>query len=468
MTNQLLDDILKIKLGGCIVKQMRMEYMDNITATFRNGKLIDTIGNKILSGRTILKQGKVVDPKNDIEGIKDIAIIGDEIVEVADNIKEEKGDILIDCSNLLVVPGLIDMHLHLHDLFEVTSDPIFRGVADGITMGLSPGAGNTFIAPGLMAAEVDRGLPMNVGVYIGASNVLSTMATTDELVKFFKGELDPEIASTKMTRNAFSNTTGTLCVGIKDHMGHFLLSDEDLESIYTICTEAKMMFMSHTQDPNRAEHVVSLGKGRQVHLGHADFSGCGTHGDPVESIQAILELMKKPGVTAEFVTTQLRPGRGSRECMYVPKKAHQISLDAVHNGDVKILISDGSNDATLKGAGDTRDDIPCLLELVEQEVLSLKDSIATMTWNVAELFGEVTGRSFWHEKIGHLGVGALANITCIDELDKLATYTIVNGKIAGFENRAVRRAFDAGSLVTSYGMIKNSGIGDLPMFTYKE
>lgn len=211
------------------MKQLKMKYLD-IVPTYRNGKLIDPFANKKLSGRTILKQGKVVDPKNDIEDVKDIAIIGDTIVEVADEIKPEKGDIIIDCSNLPVVPGLIDMHLHLHDLFEVTTDPIFRGVADGVTMGLSPGASNSFAAPVLMGVEVDRGLPMNVGVYLGAANVLSTMATTEELVKYFKGELDEEIASTKLTRNAFSYTMGHLCVGIKDHMGHFLLSDEDFDA----------------------------------------------------------------------------------------------------------------------------------------------------------------------------------------------------------------------------------------------
>lgn len=442
-----------------------MNYMNNI-ASFKNGQIMDTIANKNLSGRTILKEGKVVDPKNNIENIKDIGIIGDTIVEISDKIKPEKGDIIINCSNLLVVPGLIDMHLHLHDLFEITTNPIFRGVADGITMGLSPGGGNTLMAPGLIGAEVDRGLPMNVGVYLGASNVLSTMATTEELISFFKGELDAHTAFTKISRDSFTNTTGQLCVGIKEHASHFLLSDEDLESIFDICTNAKLMFMSHTQDPHRAEHLVSLGVGRQIHLGHADFSGCGTHGDPLESIQNILSLIKRPGVTAEFVTTILRPGRGSRESMYIPKRSQQLSLDAVHNGDVKILVSDGSNDATLKGGGDTRDNIPCLIELANEGILSLKDSIATMTWNVAKHFGDVTGQSYWYEKIGHLGVGALANITCIDELDKLATYTIVNGKIAGFENRAIRRAYDAGRLVTSYGLIKNTGIGDIPMFKY--
>ena len=57
------------------------------------------------------------------------------------------------------------MHLHLGDLFEVSTDPMYGAVANGVTMGLSPGAGNTFMAPALLGAEVDRGLPVNIGVY---------------------------------------------------------------------------------------------------------------------------------------------------------------------------------------------------------------------------------------------------------------------------------------------------------------
>ena len=91
--------------------------------------------------------------------------------------------------SLIVAPGLIDMHIHLGDLFEVSTQPIFESVANGTTLGLSPGAGNTYMAPSLLGAEVDRGVPMNVGLYLGAASVLGTMASTEELIAFFKGDV---------------------------------------------------------------------------------------------------------------------------------------------------------------------------------------------------------------------------------------------------------------------------------------
>ena len=106
---------------------------------------------------------------------------------------------VINCEGLLVTPGIVDMHLHLGDLFEVGTDPMYGAVANGVTMGLSPGAGNTFMAPALLGAEVDRGLPVNIGVYQGAASVLSTMLSVEELIKLYKGELDEETASSRMT-----------------------------------------------------------------------------------------------------------------------------------------------------------------------------------------------------------------------------------------------------------------------------
>ena len=48
--------------------------------------------------------------------------------------------------------------------------------------------------------------------------------SVDELIRMFKGEIDADTLSTKMTRNGITNTTAALTVGIKDHMGHFIMS----------------------------------------------------------------------------------------------------------------------------------------------------------------------------------------------------------------------------------------------------
>lgn len=445
----------------------KVGMLKDVLASVKEGQLSDPDKALDKTGRIILKNGFVVDPKNGVEEVLDIAILGDEIAEIGKDIYVEKGDMVINCEGLLVVPGLLDMHLHLGDLFEVSTDPIYGAAADGVTMALSPGAGNTFMAPSLLGAEVDRGVPINIGLYQGAASVLSTMLSVEELIKLYKGELEEEIASSKMSRNAITNTTAPLVVGIKDHMGHFIMSDENIDKIFEITSQAKLIYMTHTQDPDHALRLVELSKGRPIHLGHATAAGCGTHKEAVESMKVIIDLCKKENVTGEFVTTMLREGGGSREGLIMPKKSQELAYEALEKGIVDVLISDGQNDATMKGFGDTRDNIPVILELAEMGVLSLSNSIATMTSNPARLIAERTGNNWWIEKVGHLGKGALANVTVINSNVKSAAYTIVNGEIVGFESRAVRRGSGAGGFVSKFGMVKRIGVGDLVMFSYR-
>ncbi len=447
-------------------KKMSSGVLGRVIARVEDGQLQEPGKAFEIGPRMILKNGRVVDPANNIDKVMDVAIHQDRIVEVAEDIKPEKGERVIDVENLIVAPGLIDMHIHLGDLFEVSTQPIFESVANGTTLGLSPGAGNTYMAPSLLGAEVDRGVPMNVGLYLGAASVLGTMASTEELIAFFKGELDEEVGFSKISRNAITLKTGNLVVGIKDHMGHYLQSDENIDRCFEITDKAKLVFMSHTQDPDHAERMVGLSKGRSIHLGHSNAAGCGTHGDAKESMERIVELIKKDNVTGEFVTAMLRPGQGTREGLLMPKDAQEVAYQALRDGVVDVLISDGQGDATMKGFADSRENIPCLMELADMGILTLSQSIATMTCNPARLLAKQTQQEWWTKEVGHLGVGARANITVIDPLDKLATITIVNGVIAGFEDRCVRGANGVGMWVCKYGMLERTGVGDLAMYGY--
>lgn len=61
----------------------------------------------------ILKGGRVIDPRNQIDDILDVAISEGKIAMVAENIREEEGLKVIDVGGLYVVPGLIDPHTHV-------------------------------------------------------------------------------------------------------------------------------------------------------------------------------------------------------------------------------------------------------------------------------------------------------------------------------------------------------------------
>ena len=61
----------------------------------------------------LIKNGHVFDPKNNIDGIMDVAITDSKITEVAPKILNENAKQIIDATGLYVCPGLIDIHTHV-------------------------------------------------------------------------------------------------------------------------------------------------------------------------------------------------------------------------------------------------------------------------------------------------------------------------------------------------------------------
>ena len=62
----------------------------------------------------VLKGGHVIDPRNNIDAVMDVAIDDGRIVEVAPSVSTEQAFQVIDVSGLYVTPGLIDLHGHVY------------------------------------------------------------------------------------------------------------------------------------------------------------------------------------------------------------------------------------------------------------------------------------------------------------------------------------------------------------------
>lgn len=60
----------------------------------------------------LIKDGHVIDPRNGIDAVLDVAIRGDSIVRVAANIDSKLASQVIQAKGLYVMPGLIDIHSH--------------------------------------------------------------------------------------------------------------------------------------------------------------------------------------------------------------------------------------------------------------------------------------------------------------------------------------------------------------------
>jgi len=60
----------------------------------------------------VIKDGHVIDPKNNIDDVMDVAISNGKIVQVAKNIDPKKAVQVVNAKGFYVTPGLIDIHSH--------------------------------------------------------------------------------------------------------------------------------------------------------------------------------------------------------------------------------------------------------------------------------------------------------------------------------------------------------------------
>lgn len=86
--------------------------------------------------KILIKGGHLVDPKNKLDGVSDVLVEKGLVKKVAPSI-EEKADLTLDAKGKYVVPGLIDMHVHLrqpgHEYKETIETGLRAAVKGGFT-----------------------------------------------------------------------------------------------------------------------------------------------------------------------------------------------------------------------------------------------------------------------------------------------------------------------------------------------
>ena len=60
----------------------------------------------------VIKDGHVIDPKNNIDGVMDVAISDGKIAMVAKNIDAKQGVQVVNAKGMYIIPGIIDIHSH--------------------------------------------------------------------------------------------------------------------------------------------------------------------------------------------------------------------------------------------------------------------------------------------------------------------------------------------------------------------
>ncbi|MBI2831552.1 MAG: amidohydrolase/deacetylase family metallohydrolase [Chloroflexi bacterium] len=82
----------------------------------------------------LLKNGRVIDPSQDINGVMDVALTGNKIAALAPKIEASQAKRIVNVPGKIVAPGLIDDHVHcFHTLLPGKATPDGAGVHRGAT-----------------------------------------------------------------------------------------------------------------------------------------------------------------------------------------------------------------------------------------------------------------------------------------------------------------------------------------------
>jgi hypothetical protein len=428
----------------------------------------------------LIAGGWVVDPANGVNGPRDVLVRGSMVEVVAPSLDRSDARQTIDAHGCLVVPGLVDTHVHLCPPFGGPQGHRMLARA-GVTTTLDMAGDGDRIVNGL----ISDGAGLTVAyVYplIPGETVSDRDPCRDELLR------------------ARDVSLRTAALGLKVLGGHFPLTPEATAEVIRVTAEARCWCAVHAgttatgSDIDGLEELVDLAAGRPLHIAHINSYCRGQRtGDPLlEASRAIAALLRAPQARSESYlatinganatiadgvpksnvvktclrsggfaataqgmadaigagwagihglqdgeTVLLAPEDGIREYeaqqtnvgvsfpVNPPGAAIGVAL-AKHDGEfvVTALSTDGGaipRNTTLKQG----------LALVDFGALSLDDLVRKACSEPARMLG--LGRK------GHLGPGADADIAVVDQATRTPTWVIAQGDVIVREGEVVGR-----------------------------
>ena len=105
----------------------------------------------------LIQGGKVLDPSQNLEAVRDVAITGGRIARVEANIPAAQARQVINARGKIVTPGLIDIHTHVFPYvgpYGIEADPYC--VRRGVTTVIDAGTSGAFTFPAFRRYNIER------------------------------------------------------------------------------------------------------------------------------------------------------------------------------------------------------------------------------------------------------------------------------------------------------------------------
>ena len=335
----------------------------------------------------LLRGGHLIDPKNKINAVRDLAIVDGKVAAVAERIDPAEAFKVVDASGLYVTPGLIDIHVHVYTGTGERSS--YAGDNSVPPDGFTFRVGVTTVADAGCAGWRNFEDFKERIIDRSKTRVLALINIVGNGMRGGKFEQDLADMEAKPTADMALRHKG-LIVGVKT--AHYAGPEwKPVEQAVEAGTIANIPVMVDfgSNLPERPIGELLTKKLRPGDIYTHVHSGNRLEQDPSGKVSSALWEGRKRGVIFDV-------GHGGGSFLW------RIAAPAVKEGFLPDSISTdlhiGSMNAGMKDMLNVMDKFLAL-------GLSMEDVIVRSTWNPA--------REIKHEEIGHLSVGALADVAVL-------------------------------------------------------
>ncbi len=363
----------------------------------------------------LIRQGRIVDAATKTDMIGDIYLDEGIIKEIGDKLeKKEKNDRVIDAKGCLVLPGLIDLHVHFRDPGQTDKEDIETGAKAAARGGVTTVVAMPNTSPVIDNADrvkyVHNKAEQLAPIHVLQSGAITKGQKGDELADIVGMAQAGVPAISEDGKSVMNSQVYKEAMELAQKCGIPVLAHcEDINLRGLGCMNedenAKRLRLpgicNATEDIIAARDIfLALYTGAHLHLCH-----CSTKG--VAQMMEVVQARGIQNVTAEvcphhFILTSDDIERDNPNYKMNPPLRTKEDVDALReglkNGSIQVISTDHAPHSVRDKTGSMRSAAFGIVgletslaltytELVEKGVLTVMQMVEKMSWNPAQILG---------------------------------------------------------------------------------
>ena len=416
---------------------------------------------------TVVKNGRVIDPYNNIDSKLNIVIKDGKILEITPY--EISGEKNIDATGLIVCPGFIDIHMH-EDMYHNEEDYLDEWIAKsmlnmGVTTCIGGNCGINLTEPLTYLDAVDRlKLPVNIGLMAGHTNIRECVVENSNKYNPIQTDDIKKIMYT--AREYLEGGCFGISYGIRYVPG---ITELELIEVSKACKPENKIINAHVRDDAKniiwaTKEFIKVGMKLDIPIQNSHIGSMGGYGQMKELLR-LLDSVKSSGldITSDcypYYAFSTRIGETTYDDGFLER--YNIDYDSIEISEGKYKgqrCTKNIFDELRKNSPDT---------ITVGHVMNEKDiDMAILHPNVM-----IASDGFLHKEQGHpRAAGTFPRL--IDKYvktGKLSLYDAINkmttmqAKKLGLSNKGnLSKGSDADITIFSYDEIKDNATFDNPI-----